>query len=85
MPATWFARLAKVAPPSLHAALRGEHYLGGMVEADLQSLSLRVVALAEALRPLAPTSWEAWGELLGGDVAPEKIREMVTSVFGREE
>lgn len=82
--ASTFAQLAGVPLSSLTAALRGSHYFGGPEEARLLTVSVRLAALIEAAKPFECPKRNA--EVLAAllESTPEKVRDCVGSIFGRE-
>jgi hypothetical protein len=85
--AATLARLFGISPASLSNAFRDIGYLGSEREAELLTLSLRIVELQEALRPLRePTNVDDLRQLLDhaevNGISPDKVRETVSSLFG---
>lgn len=85
IPSSVIARVGGVSPSSLSAALRDLTYLGSEKEVELLELIIRVAAYREALRPLPlPENWENLRALIDSSVEPSAVRQMVSTIFGRE-
>jgi hypothetical protein len=80
------SRLSGIPQSTLKEALADQRYLGNKVEADLLTLVVRVSSLAEAWRPMvfARGDSESIRALLESEAEPSKVREMVSTIFGRE-
>jgi hypothetical protein len=80
-----FAKLLGAPVSTVTASFRGTHYAGAEEEARWLSLSVRIAALVEAAKPFeCPRgSVEVLTALL--ESTPEKVRESVSAIFGREE
>jgi hypothetical protein len=86
VPISVLAEVHGIAAATLQQNLRGAGiYLGAQVESDLHETSKRIAALAEALKPLSvhKNAPQAWAELLEGGVEADKVRELVSNLFGR--
>jgi|SRR5208282_322861 len=84
--AATLAKLTDLAPSTLSAAFRSVVYLGSETEARLLRMSIRVLELQEALRPLRePTDVGDLRRLLDfieeRNISADKIRETVSSLF----
>ena len=80
------ATLCGLKPSTLSSAFREIMNLGGPKEAELLTVSFRLLELREALTPLGmPESVGVLEHLLArmknGSITPEKIRETVDSLF----
>jgi hypothetical protein len=80
------AKLSGVPVSTLKESLQGLHYLGAEKEAELLTLSVRLSEIIEALKPmtLAKGDAESLRALLDGEVNPAQVRQMVSTIFGRE-
>jgi hypothetical protein len=82
--ANMFARIARSPVSTVTASFRGTHYAGSEEEARWLSLSVRLAALVEAAKPFECPKGNA--EVLTAllESTPEKVRESVSTIFGRE-
>jgi hypothetical protein len=80
------ARLSGVPVSTLKEALQGARYLGGPEEARLLTLVVRAAEIVESLRPLtfAKGDVESLRALLDYQIEPVQVRQMVSTIFGRE-
>jgi hypothetical protein len=81
-----FALVCGLKPSTLSAAYNSVVNLGGPREAELLTVSYRLVELREACKPFALPSdagmvRQLVGRVLDGEVTAEKIREIVSSLF----
>jgi hypothetical protein len=85
MPVTNFGLIVGVTPSTMRSAMSGVLYLGtGMEEAHYQT-SCRILALAEAMKPLQLNDWQVWKQLLESGVEPGAIKSWVQIHFGDRE
>jgi hypothetical protein len=81
------AKLCGIQPSTLSAAFRSTVHLDSVKEAQLLSTVIAVQELQESLKPFRePTNVDDLRRVLdfieSNNIAPEKIREALTSVFG---
>src|SRR6266481_8653938 len=81
-----FALVCGVKPTSLQSAFNGLMNLGGPREAELLTVSFRLVELREAVKPFSlPNDTNVVRQfvdrLMSGEVTMEQIREKISSLF----
>jgi hypothetical protein len=87
MPARNIALIAEISPAVFSNGLLGTTYLGSEVEMKLSEITLKLMELEDAVRPLAlPTDPDRLRQILNyvneNKIAAEDIRAAVHSLFG---
>ena len=83
--ASTIAKQVNLPPSSLRGVLRGEARLSSLKEAEILTVASKLAKYARALDPLLlPADESDLRDLLNTDVEPERVRELVATIFGRE-